>query len=663
MQLKTGDTIDEFRILEVIGEGGFSIVYKAEDTRLRREVAIKQMLPEAFSAAGTREWFIREAQLAASLNHPNVVSIFALRERHKAVFLIMEYLPGGDLHTFVEKRGPLTRSGLLRVATDVCRALEVLHSNGIIHRDIKPENILIGREGQFKLADFGLAHDRLARHPNDLNNSSGPQPGTLLYMSPEQALGQQITVRSDVYSLAIVLYEAITGHYYLNYDMQQDDDVLQEKVISEDPLPMNVPQPGYLGSVQVPIMRALSKDPAARPASAGEFLTEIRNAVARSKHATLSQVHRQFNPQVPQAEPDLLEQLYAIRTLRDADDKPQNALKQLEALWNEYRGVPEVAAEWGETLVALGRNEEGRLYLEQATRLRPLLPFAQLALADLYREEDDSAAEANEALVRAIQADPDLVYAVLYEEIIESLEDSTAYESYVTAFRRAADEHPTAPVLHNLGQVLALDPLHHDASRTAFAAAMTENPDYGPPYVGLASLFVEMQRLPDAVSLLEQATARSFPEIAPEDWHKSQTVYQRSHAHVALAVTYAQLGQFEESADAARMVLELNPADLQQDAPELLDLYAEAAENWLREGEQLQAINLLNRIMPIAAHWGHIRSFAALATAQQQANTLPQPRRRQWDDALGWLKVGLSGLRRTAATTERPRFGTQTPNE
>jgi tetratricopeptide (TPR) repeat protein len=132
---------------------------------------------------------------------------------------------------------------------------------------------------------------------------------------------------------------------------------------------------------------------------------------------------------------------------------------------------------------------------------------------------------------------------------------------------------------------------------------------------------------------------------------------------VALAVTYAQLRQFEQSADAARMVLELNPADLQQDAPELLDLYAEAAENWLREGEQLRAINLLNRIMPIAAHWGHIRAFAALATAQQQANTRPQPRRRQWDDAIGWLKVGLSGLRRTAATAERPRFGTQAPNE
>jgi len=204
MQLKPGDTIGEYEILEVIGNGGFSVVYRAEDTNLLRPVAIKQLSPEAFSEAGTREWFIREARLSASLNHPNIVATFALREQGDSIFLVMEYLSGGDLHNLVSERGPLDRATLLRVASNVCHALETLHARNVIHRDIKPENILIAQEGHFKLADFGLAHVRQARH-DGLNRASGPQPGTLLYMSPEQALGKKVTARSDLYSLAAVL--------------------------------------------------------------------------------------------------------------------------------------------------------------------------------------------------------------------------------------------------------------------------------------------------------------------------------------------------------------------------------------------------------------------------------------------------------------------------
>lgn len=110
MQLKPGDTIGEYEILEVIGNGGFSVVYRAEDTNLLRQVAIKQLNPEVFSEAGTREWFIRKARLAASLSHPNIVATYALREQGDAIFLIMEYLSGGDLHTLVSEQGPLDRS-------------------------------------------------------------------------------------------------------------------------------------------------------------------------------------------------------------------------------------------------------------------------------------------------------------------------------------------------------------------------------------------------------------------------------------------------------------------------------------------------------------------------------------------------------------------------
>ena len=163
MRLKPGDRIGEYKILEVIGNGGFSIIYRAEDTFLLRQVAIKQLSTEVFSEEGTREWFIREARLAASLNHPNIVGTYALREEGDSMFLIMEYLPGGDLHDLMSQQGPLDLTTILRIATDICHALQALHDREVIHRDIKPENILIGPEEQFKLADFRLAQIRQAQ--------------------------------------------------------------------------------------------------------------------------------------------------------------------------------------------------------------------------------------------------------------------------------------------------------------------------------------------------------------------------------------------------------------------------------------------------------------------------------------------------------------------
>jgi serine/threonine protein kinase len=304
-QLKHGDSIGEYQILSVIGNGGFSVVYKAEDTTLSRLVAIKQLLPDAFSEEGSREWFIREARLTASLNHPNIVHIYALREQGESLFLVMEYLPGGDLHTLVQEEGPLNRSTLLKVTTDICRALDTLHARNVIHRDIKPENILIAQPNHFKLADFGLAHASVtaADSPDD---ATGPQPGTLLYMSPEQALGREVTIRSDIYSLAVVLYEAITGRYYLDIDLgNTDDETLMraiEHVSPGFPVPFDDSIPR---EISAPLLRALSKDPGERPPNARTFLSDLRSAVARSKHTTLSQRRRSIDPQVIQLPPDL----------------------------------------------------------------------------------------------------------------------------------------------------------------------------------------------------------------------------------------------------------------------------------------------------------------------------------------------------------------------
>ncbi len=651
--LTPGDFVGEYRIIDVIGDGGFSVVYKAEDVILRRPVAIKQLRPEAFREEGSLDWFLREAQLTASLNHPNIVHIYTLREEGDSWFLVMEYLPG-DLHSLLHDHGPLDRPTLLKVATDICAALDILHTRDIIHRDVKPENILIAEANRFKLADFGLAHVH-APQWHGVDSSEGPQPGTLLYMSPEQAFGREITPRSDIYSLAVVLYEAITGHYYYKFDeYRESEETLLELIANGEPLPIDHLHPTVPPDIAEPMLRALSKDPAFRPASARAFLADLKNAISRGKHSTLTQKRRSLEPQRLGASPELLHQLYAIRTLRDAEHQPSAAFEKLQAIWQTSPGVPEVAAEWGETLVALGRAEEGRYWLNTAVNLNPQLAFAQLALADLYRDADDNEDAAEEALVLAIHADPDLAYAMLYEDIEAALGEPGQYQKYVDLFQRAANEHTTAPILHNLGQVLALNKARTKQSIAMFEAAIQVDPEYGPPYVGLGSLLLELRRLEQTIALLEQATYAYFPNLPPDDWHKSHTVYQRQHAFLALAVTYAEIGQHERSAIAARSVFDLDREALEEDAPALLSAYSLAAQNWINQGDPLRAYQLLSPILPLAAHWGSVQVFSLLDSLQGKIDAKHR-KKHQWDDAVGWLKTSLVTLRHT------PPHETRTP--
>jgi serine/threonine protein kinase len=642
LKLKPGQSIGEYKIKEIIGNGGFSVVYKAEDTLLLRPVAIKQLSPEIFSEEGTREWFVREARLAASLNHPNIVATYALREQGDSLFLVMEYLPGGDLHTLIDDNGPLTRNTVMKVASNVCHALETLHARNVIHRDIKPENILIGQEGQFKLADFGLAHIRQAAYGRD--DASGPHPGTLLYMSPEQALGGEVTVRSDIYSLAVVLYEAITGHYYLDFDLESDDDdTLLHLIVQADPLPLDRHHDTVPPELGEPLFQALSKDPEQRPCAARDFLSELKSAISRSRRSTLSLKRRHLETQIPETGPELLRQLYAVRTLRDANQEPEQAREQLKLVWEMSPGVPEVAAEWGETLIALGYTDEGRQWLERAIRIKAGLPFAQLALAEIYRNVDENDDEADDAIIEAIHADPDLAYAVLYEDIVHALDEPDAYELYVNLFRRAAEEQPSAPMYHNLGQVLSLGKGREHESISAFETALNLDPDYGPAYVGLGSLLSELNRIADAIPWLEQATYHTFPELSPEDWHKANTVYQAPHAYLALAVAYAQVRQYENSVIAACTVLDIAPEELEEDAPALLDTYVQAAEDWIKHKDPLRAYKLLNQAIPLAAHWGHVQLFTLLGVTQSKIGSEFR-RKRQWEDAVDWLKASLVTL-------------------
>jgi serine/threonine protein kinase len=279
-----GQNVSHYKILDKLGEGGMGVVYKAHDTTLDRDVALKFLPPHLSASEADRARFMQEAKAASALNHANVCTVYAIEEHEHQFFIVMEFVDGQTLRDLVNHDSTLPMKRAIDIGIQIADGLAAAHEKGIVHRDIKPENIMIRKDGTAQIMDFGLA--KLRGNVTRLTKE-GSTVGTAGYMSPEQVQGLDADHRSDIFSLGVLLYETLTGQ--LPFKAVHETALMYE-IVNVDAIPMSAVNAEIRPELDRILLECLEKEPSERYQSAAEVSKDLKRFKRESGRAKVSRI-------------------------------------------------------------------------------------------------------------------------------------------------------------------------------------------------------------------------------------------------------------------------------------------------------------------------------------------------------------------------------------
>ncbi len=270
--LETGSKIDFYRIDAPVARSGMATIYRATDERDNRTVALKVPHPDMEADPIFFDRFQREGAIGERLRHPNVMQVFGAENRSRA-YMVMEWCEGRLLRKILDE-GRMAQDRAIRIASEVLKALDYIHANGVVHRDLKPENIMVDDNDHIKLIDFGIASDSASRRLTYANFTA--TMGTPNYIAPEQVKGKRGDGRTDIYSMGVILYEMLSGK--LPFSGPTPLAAMNDRLLNH-PVPPRVADPSISPQLQEILYRALERDPRNRYAAARDFLRDLQNPV------------------------------------------------------------------------------------------------------------------------------------------------------------------------------------------------------------------------------------------------------------------------------------------------------------------------------------------------------------------------------------------------
>lgn len=637
-----GKTISHYRILEKLGEGGMGVVYRAHDTKLDRNVALK-FLPQHLSGnEAEHARFLQEAKAAATLNHPNVCVIHAIEDVDDLRFIVMEFVEGTNLKTKTET-GRLSADQAIEYALHIAEGLRAAHERGIMHRDIKSDNIMITRDGQVKIMDFGLAK---LKGSTGLTKT-GTTVGTIAYMSPEQIQGADINQQTDLWSLGVLMYEMLTGQFPFRGEHEA---AIMYEVLNADPQPIQRVRPDLPEHLQALISRLLQKDRSQRITSAKDVIASLKKVpgepAASSKEKSIAVLYFENMSSDKESDyfcagitEDIITDLSKIKQLKVISrtdvlpfrNKEVNTRQVGEALGVKYvleGSIRKAGNKIRITAQLIDVRDGFHVWADRFDRLVE-------DIFDLQNEVSQKIAEAlkvsfNDAEKSPLDHKPtDDVRAYdfymrgreylntrgkkINEKAIQMFENALAFDpNFALAYAALAEAYANMYLWYDgdpqwLGKTIQMN-----------QKALALHPDLLEAQFGIAMVYLYQKRFTEARKTLERIIQNKPDSYDAIRWlgiigditgnYESAVQYYHQAAAIKpyseepwmhLDMTYRRIGNEEASNEAARKIIEIGARKFQVNPDDVLTL-SRMAIPYARFGDNEKAQSAIQRVMEIA---------------------------------------------------------------